>query len=170
MHGKIHIYTGNGKGKTTASIGLSIRAAGSGKKVLIVHFMKEKESSEHNILKKIDLIDYFHFGKEGFILGSPSQSDISIAKKGFRKCADGLTSGAYDLVIIDEIINALYCGIFTEKEVLGLLNSKRDDVEVALTGRNATKALIEKADLVSKIVEIKHYYNSNVQAREGIEF
>ncbi len=167
--GYIHIYTGNGKGKTTAAIGLAIRAAGAGKKVFIGQFVKGMEYSELKILKTIPNIRVELLGKECFIEKEPSEEDIQLARKGLETCGVILSRGDYDLVILDEITIALYFKLFDLDEVIHVLKNKAHHVEVVLTGRYADDKLIEMADLVSEMKEIKHYYSQGILSREGID-
>lgn len=167
--GYIHIYTGNGKGKTTAALGLAIRAAGAGKKVFIGQFVKGMEYSELNILKDIPNISLELLGKECFIEKAPSEEDIRLARQGLDLCRDILSRGDYDLVILDEITIALYFNLFELDEVIDILKNRAPQVEVVLTGRYADDKLIEMADLVSEMKEIKHYYSQGLLSRQGID-
>lgn len=167
--GYIHIYTGNGKGKTTAALGISLRAVCSGKKVYFAQFIKGMKYSE---LKAPDFIPGFtmkQYGKDCFIYNKPTEEDIKLAKEALMECADILSKGNYHMVVLDEINIALYYKLFTVNEVIDALNNRKANVEVIITGRNAPIELIEKADLVTEMKEIKHYYNKGVQARIGIE-
>ncbi|MGE5627052.1 MAG: cob(I)yrinic acid a,c-diamide adenosyltransferase [Solirubrobacterales bacterium] len=167
--GYIHIYTGNGKGKTTAALGISLRAVCAGKKVYFAQFIKGMKYSE---LKAPDFIPGFtikQYGKDCFIYNKPTEEDVKLAKEALKECAEILAKGAYDMVVLDEINIALYYKLFTVNEVIEALENRKVDVEVIITGRNAPAELIEKADLVTEMKEIKHYYNKGVQARLGIE-
>lgn len=168
--GYLQIYTGDGKGKTTASLGLAMRAAGAGLKTLIVQFAKGMEYSEHKTLKRFaDDIDFFNYGRRCFIQGGPEAEDIAEAKKGLDHAAEALKSAEYDLVILDEACIAVYFNLFSEEELIDVLKNRNPGTEVVLTGRRATPGLIEMADLVTEMKEIKHYYKDGVQARAGIE-
>jgi cob(I)alamin adenosyltransferase len=169
-HGYVQVYTGNGKGKTTAAIGLAVRAAGAGMKVYFCQFLKGQNSSELNSLQQLkDHIEIRHFGNESFVTGIPSESDLNVAMDGFEEGVNAVMSGAYDLVVLDEINYAIYLNLIKLQSVVQLIRNKPDKVEIVLTGRNAAKEIIECADLVSEIKEIKHYFNKGVVARIGIE-
>ena len=168
--GYVHIYTGNGKGKTTASLGLSIRAAGAGMKVFIGQFMKMGDYSEIKALERFsDLITIEQYGIKGFVKGKPSPEDIEASKKGLEKIKKIVASGAYDLVIIEEGNVAVMCGMFDAQELIDIIDAKPDHVELVITGRGADPRVIEKADLVTEMKEIKHYYQKGIKARVGIE-
>lgn len=168
--GYIHIYTGNGKGKTTASLGLSVRAALAGKKVFFGQFIKGMDYSELKLEKYLPNFEIHQFGRDCFIYKEPTKEDILKAKEGLDYCRKILESGEYDLVVLDEINIALYYELFSVDEVIDILNSKNRKVEVVLTGRNAPRELIDLADLVTEMQEVKHYYKKGVEARKGIEF
>ena len=169
--GFVHIYTGNGKGKTTASLGLALRAVGAGKKVFIGQFVKQGDYSELVAIRKfLPDITIRQFGLDSFIIGEPTQDDYKVAHDGLSEIKTVMASGEYDLVILDEINIALYFKLFTMREVVDLIGARPTKVEVVLTGRNAPKELIEIADLVTEMKEVKHYFSTGTQAREGIEF
>ncbi len=167
--GYIHVYTGNGKGKTTAALGLSMRAVCAGKKVFFGQFIKGMEYSELGIVKHVPNIEIEQFGRGCFIFNNPVQEDYDAAKKGLERIKEVLTSGNYDVVVMDEVNVALYYKLFSAEEVLELLKLKRPETEVVLTGRYAPEKIIEAADLVTEMKEIKHYYTKGVMARKGIE-
>jgi cob(I)alamin adenosyltransferase len=168
--GYIHIYTGDGKGKTTAALGLALRAAGAGFKVWIGQFAKGIEYSEHSALKRFDdLIAIKQFGKSCFIHDRPEQEDIKMALHGLEEAKKVMTKGEYQIVILDEACIALHFNLFTVKALLKAINKRARHVEVIITGRNAPEELINAADLVTEMKEIKHYYNKGVNARDGIE-
>ncbi len=170
MKGYIQIYTGDGKGKTTAAIGQALRAAGAGLKVFIGQFIKSSFYSELNSLKKLsDLITIKQYGRGCFIYGNPSNEDIQNAISGFKEIQEIVNSNNFQLVILDEINIAIYYKLIDTEDVLNLLHNKPNEVEIILTGRKADPRLIEVADLVTEMKEIKHYYQQGVQAREGIE-
>jgi len=166
----IHVYTGNGKGKTTAALGLAIRATGARKKVYIGQFIKADTYSELRCLKKIKAISVEQFGRGCFIRGKPSRTDIMLAQKGLVRAEKKIRSGKFDVVILDEILCALDLGLLKAQDVLALMRKMPECIELVLTGRNAPIALINAADLVSEIREIKHYYHKGIKARKGIEF
>ncbi|WDN87699.1 cob(I)alamin adenosyltransferase [Desulfosarcina sp. BuS5] len=168
--GYLQIYTGNGKGKTTASLGLSIRAAGAGMKVFIGQFMKMGDYSEIKALERFsDLITIEQYGIKGFVKGKPSPEDIAASKKGLEKIKSIVASGAYDLVILEEGNVAVMCGLFDVQELIDIIDAKPDNMELVITGRGADPGVIERADLVTEMKEIKHYYQKGVNARVGIE-
>jgi len=171
MKGYIQIYTGNGKGKTTAAFGLALRAAGAGKKIFIAQFVKGQIYSEIRALEKFhENITIEQYGLECFIVNEPKQEDIDLARKGLKDVADIIRNGDHDLVILDEANIALYYKLFTVEELLDILKSKPEHMEIVITGRYAPPELIEAADLVTEMREIKHYYVQGVPAREGIEY
>lgn len=168
--GYIQIYTGNGKGKTTAAMGLAVRAAGAGLTVFIGQFVKGMHYSELDSLKQFEpQITIQQYGRDCFIYNEPTEEDIRIAREGFDEIKAVVTSGDYSLVILDEIAIANYYKLIDVDEVLALIENKPDHVEMILTGRYIDQKLIDAADLVTEMTEIKHYYTQNVQARVGIE-
>lgn len=166
----IQVYTGNGKGKTTAALGLALRASGAGLKVYIGQFVKGKHYSELNALRKIKNIKLEQFGRNCFIKKLPDQKDIESAKIGLEKIKKIIVKGIYDVVILDEINIALKLKLLTLKDVIVLLKKVPKKIELVLTGRNAHPKIVKIADLVSQIKEIKHYYQKGIKARKGIEF
>ena len=167
--GYVQVYTGNGKGKTTAALGLALRAAGAGLKVFIGQFIKGQRCSEHLMLERLgDMITYRQYGR-GLIRNTPTEEDIAGAREGMREIGDAARSGAYDVVILDEINVAVRMGLISVDEVLGLMRGKGAAVELVLTGRNAPDLVMAQADLVTEMREIKHYYKKGVRARRGIE-
>lgn len=190
--GYVQVYTGNGKGKTTAAIGLAIRALGAGKRVLLLQFMKSKVYSEHNILPQISpdlhletLGKPFFVAKEGsltaeelakwgsevvvFPPGKPPADYVAVAVQGVARAKEAVSNGKYDLVILDEINVAMFFELVSWQQVEDVINSKLENVELVLTGRGASPELIERADLVTEMREVKHYYQQGVAARLGIE-
>ena len=165
--GFVHVYTGNGKGKTTAALGLAMRAAGAGKKVFIGQFVKGMHYSELDL--KIENIEIRQYGADCFIYKNPTENDIRIAREGLAEMAKILKNGKYDVVIMDEACIALYYRLFSFEELWTAVSDRAEHVEVIITGRYAPDALIEKADLVTEMKEIKHYYTKGIQARTGIE-
>ncbi len=170
MRGYIHIYTGDGKGKTTAAIGLALRAAGAGRKVYIGQFIKGMHYSELSILVRIPEISIHQFGRDCFIDRQPTAEDISFAQQGLQQIQKAVASGQYQLVILDEINIALYYRLLPIEKIIELIINRPEGIELVLTGRNAPAELIDMADLVTEMKEIKHYYSRGVQARAGIEF
>ena len=169
MKGYVQIYTGNGKGKTTASIGLAIRAAGAGLKVYIIQFLKKGDYSEIKALSRFGNIIVEQYGLGNFVKGKPSDEDIAAGAAGYLKLCELLKENNHDVVIAEEANVAVMCNLISEKELLALIDMKPENVELVMTGRGATAAVMEKADLVTEMKEIKHYYKKGVTARVGIE-
>ena len=168
--GLVQLYYGNGKGKTTAAMGLALRAAGCGLQVYIAQFIKGLKYSELVSLAKLkDNITVRQYGRGCFIKREATQKDIDAAQKGLAEVKNIITSGKYDVVILDEITIAEYFKLISVEDVLALIASKPQNLELILTGRKADNRIIEAADLVTEMVEIKHYYNEGIEAREGIE-
>ncbi|MBE0451275.1 MAG: cob(I)yrinic acid a,c-diamide adenosyltransferase [Clostridia bacterium] len=167
--GYMHIYTGNGKGKTTAAFGLAIRAACAGKKVYIGQFVKDMKYSETKIVDFLPNIVIEQLGEGCFISKNPTEQDRLVARKALQKCATILESEQYDLVILDEINIALYYDLIDVNEVIDALEHRKKSIEVVLTGRYAPEKLIVLADLVTEMKEIKHYYTQGVLSREGFD-
>ena len=168
--GLIQIYTGKGKGKTTASLGLAVRAAGHNFKIAIIHFMKIWDYGEVKSLKKLG-IDLFRYGTTELIdPKNPSPIDYEEAEKAILKAEKLIEKSDYDILILDEINVAVDFSLIPIKRVVDLLDKKPDNLELVLTGRNCPQELIERADLVSVIDEIKHPYQGGMEARKGIEF
>ena len=164
----IHVYTGEGKGKTTASIGLGIRAIGANKKVLMVQFLKDGKSSEKEVIEEVDGFDVKSFGRTGVLKpGDFSNEDKKLVGLGF----DFLEENAekYDLIILDEINVAIHMNLIDVDKIISFLK-RNSNKEIVLTGRNAKKEIIEIADLVTDLKEVKHYFRSGTPARKGIEF
>lgn len=166
----IQVYTGNGKGKTTAALGLALRAAGAGLKIYIGQFVKSGCYSEINVLKKIRNIKLEQFGHGCFIRKQPSAKDVQLAKDGLAKIKRIISKKIYDMIILDEINIALSFGLLELVDVIELIKSIPKKTELILTGRSADPAIIKLADLVSEIKDKKHYYKKGVKARKGIEY
>lgn len=169
MKGCLQVYTGNGKGKTTAALGLALRAAGAGKKVFIAQFVKGMHYSELNILPQLPGITLKQYGRGCFITREPSRADYAAAAAGFEEIRAILVSGAYDVVILDEANIALYYGLIEFDALKEVLLQRAEQVEVVITGRYAPPELNELADLVTEMKEVKHYYQTGLEARVGIE-
>jgi len=170
--GYIQVYTGNGKGKTTAALGLALRAAGYGRRVYFGQFLKGQNYGELISVRKLaPLITIEQFGRKGFIhvTENPDDEDIARAKKGLQTCLKAMLSRKYSIIVFDEINVALRFHLLSEKEVHDVLDQKPEEVEVVLTGRYAPPSLIKRADLVTEMKEKKHYYAKGVRARLGIE-
>ena len=170
MIGYVQVYTGDGKGKTTAAIGMAIRAAGANLRVFIAQFVKGMHYSELEALKKHEgQITVRQYGRDCFIHNKPSQEDVLSARRGLEEAGKILQSGDYDLVILDEANIATHYDLFPVEELLSLIASRPEHVELVITGRRADPRIIEVADLVTEMRDIKHYYTRGVQARPGIE-
>lgn len=168
--GYIHIYTGDGKGKTTAALGLSLRAAGAGLNVFIGQFLKGMEYSELLSLQKLSAnIEIKQLGGACFVFGEPSADDIRMAQDGLKLIKEKILSQKYDMIIMDEVNVAVSLGLLSAESVIDVIKLKPDGMEIIMTGRGAPAEFIELADLVTEMKEIKHYYQKGVLARVGIE-
>ena len=189
--GYVQVYTGNGKGKTTAALGITMRAAGAGMKVAFIQFMKALGYSEQKILPTLPGVTWKTLGKPFFIAkagsiseedlaaygdacvvfeeGNPPEDYVKMIRDGFEEARKMVLSGEYDMVVLDEINCAMYFELLDVEDVLDLIRNKPIHTELILTGRCAPEEIIEAADLVTEMREIKHYYNEGVQARRGIE-
>jgi len=169
--GFIHVYTGNGKGKTTAAIGLGVRATGEGLKVYMIQFMKGRRYSEIDALENIPNFTVVQYGRDEFVLKeNPEQIDIDLARKGFEQARKIINKGEHDVVILDEINVAVDYNLIPLHDVLQLLEEKTKKVELILTGRYASPEVVKQADLVSEILEIKHPYQNGIESRKGIDW
>ena len=168
--GYVQVYTGDGKGKTTAALGLALRAAGAGLKVFIAQFVKGMEYSELDALARFgDAITVKQYGRGCFIYREPTDEDRRAAREGLAEIRQVVASGEWDVVIVDEGNIATHYGLITVDELLELAETKPDHVELVITGRRAHPRLLERADLVTEMTEVKHYYTQGVVARKGIE-
>lgn len=175
--GYVQVYTGNGKGKTTAAMGLSLRALGQGKKVNITMFTKGGDNyGEIKAFNKLqpDIRKNLTINQAGLdrivYTSNETEEDKKIMQKGWEKAKKVIQNGEADVVVLDEINIALDLNMIDEKDVIETIKNKPKNVEIVMTGRNAHKSVIDVADLVSEIKEVKHYYNKGVMAREGIEY
>ncbi len=189
--GYVQVYTGNGKGKTTAALGLTMRASGAGMKTAFIQFMKALGYSEQKILPTLPGVTWKTLGKPFFIAkagsiseedlakygggcvvfeeGNPPEEYVKMIHEGFQEAKEMLLSGDYDMVVLDEINCAMFFGLIGTDEVLDLIKNKPARTELVLTGRCAPEEIIEAADLVTEMREIKHYYTQGVEARRGVE-
>ncbi len=189
--GYVQVYTGNGKGKTTAALGITMRASGAGMKIAFIQFMKALGYSEQKILPTLPGVTWKTLGKPFFIAkagsiseeelaeygdtcvvfeeGNPPAEYVKMINDGFAEARKMVLSGEYDMVVLDEINCTMFFGLLGVEEVLELIRNKPAHTELILTGRCAPEEIIEAADLVTEMREIKHYYNDGVQARRGIE-
>jgi cob(I)alamin adenosyltransferase len=170
--GFIQVYTGNGKGKTTAALGLALRAAGRKMMVCMIQFMKGGVSCGEHLAAPLlaPYLTIIRTGREGRVnRESPAPEDFREAMEGVAHARQALADGKYGVVILDEINGAVACGLIPVDEVISIMESKPPDVELVLTGRNAHERIITAADLVTEMRELKHYFRSGVVARLGIE-
>ncbi len=187
VHKMIYVFTGNGKGKTTAALGVVLRAAGANFKVLIVRFLKSKgTSSEEKVLSRIKGVKVKSFGRKGFF--APKEDfkkhpelrkmgvrplekiDKDLAREGLKEAEKGVSAGKYKVLILDEINMALYFRLIGEKKVLSLLKKHGKKTDIILTGRNCPREILNVADLVTEMKEVKHYYKRGVPAKRGIDY
>ena len=172
MKGRVQVYTGNGKGKTTAALGLACRASGQKKKILMIQFMKGKVNyGELKSAKKLPGFTIKQFGRPSFVdKKNPAPADIKGAREGLAFAQKAIATQKYDIVILDELNVALDFNLVSLKDVLTLISGKPEKLELVITGRYAHPKIIKLADLVSEVKEVKHYYKQGVPARKGIEF
>jgi cob(I)alamin adenosyltransferase len=171
--GYVQVYTGDGKGKTTASLGLVCRAAGYGHRACIVSFLKgDPNYGELRFIREhMPMVDYHLAGRMNFVdPNDPDPADVEIAAEGIARAAEAIASGEYHLVVLDEVNVAANLGLVTEEEVLAMLDARPEHVEVVLTGRDAPESFVERADLVTEMRMVKHFYEAGIPARRGIEF
>lgn len=168
--GYIQVYCGNGKGKTTAALGLSLRTLLSGGSVYFAQFCKGLETAEMSLCSHFDTFVMEQYGTGKFIVGDPTQEDLKQARKGLEHSRNVLLSGYFDLVVLDEIILSVFYQLITIEEIISMLRLRKPWVEVVLTGRKAPHELIEAADLVTEMKKVKHYFDSGIKARKGIEY
>ena len=169
--GLVHIYTGNGKGKTTAAFGLAFRAAGRGLSVLIVQFLKPSDGyGEQLACGKFPNVELLCLGLDHFVSKNPKQEDIDAARSALDKTLELMRSGKYDIVIMDEAINAVRMKLIPDTDLIDALKSRPAHIEVVMTGRGITPALEEYADYVTEMKLVKHPYDRGIQARAGVEF
>jgi cob(I)alamin adenosyltransferase len=170
MKGYTQVYTGDGKGKTTAAMGLALRAAGAGLKVYIAQFVKSERYGEIDAFERFsDLITCRLYGSGCWLEGKPNDEDIQLARSGLDEVRQIITAGKHDVVILDEANIATFFGLLSVNDLIGLIDLKPAGVELIFTGRKADPRLVDRADLVSEMREIKHYYQKGVLARKGIE-
>ena len=170
--GSVQIYTGNGKGKSTAAIGQAVRAAGFGLRTYIAQFMKEFPYNELISLKHLsEWITIEQFGGDEFVFKKdlPGEEELVKARKGLQSAKEKMLSGEYDIIILDEAIVAIYFKLIETKDLIEFINTKPTNVELILTGRYCPEELIKLADLVTEMKEVKHYYQKGITSRNGIE-
>ncbi len=170
MKGYVQIYTGDGKGKTTAALGLIMRAHGAGLRVYLGQFLKNGNYSEIKTLReRFPEVTVKQFGSGNFIKDKPSPEDISLAKQGLDELRQAMLSGKYDVIIADEINCAESTGLLTAEQIIQLIKDKPANIEMILTGRKANSLVIQHANLVTEMKSIRHYHDEGVKARPGIE-
>ncbi len=167
--GLVHVYSGDGKGKTTAALGLAIRAAGQGMKVAFIQFVKGEQCGEHIFAKRYNPFEIIQISSGDSFKKSKQQLSQEVQQT-LNYAHEQILSGKYDLVVLDEIFVAVNQGLITINQVLELLDSKPSSVELVLTGRNAPPEITQRADLVTEMLMIKHPFTGGTGARRGIEF
>jgi cob(I)alamin adenosyltransferase len=170
--GLVQVFTGNGKGKTTAALGTAVRAAGHGLRVFIVFFMKGNYAyGEYNTLPKLPNVKIAGFGLRCLIgRNKVSPEEVEEARRAMAAAREAMHSGSYDLLVLDEVNMAVYFKLISADDVVRLIEDKPPDLELILTGRYADPRVIELADLVTEMVKLKHPYDHGVKARKGIEY
>jgi cob(I)alamin adenosyltransferase len=169
--GLVHVYTGDGKGKTTAAIGLGVRAIGVGLQVHMIQFMKGRRYSELDALEHLPGFSVVQFGRDEFVnKEKPEQVDIDLAQKGLAHAREVLRDNKYDVVILDEINVAVEYRLLVVQDVLDLIDKKPASMELILTGRYARPEVVRQADLVTEMLEIKHPFQQGIQSRKGIDW
>lgn len=171
--GLVLVYTGNGKGKTTAALGLAVRAIGHGEKVYMIQFMKgnEKYGEVQAVRKYLPNMRLIQKGLDAFVRkGKPSDEDLKLAREGIELAKEVISKGEHDLVILDEINVAQDYGLLSEKDVFDVISLKPEHVTIVLTGRYASEAILEKADMISEVKEVRHHYKKGIVAQPGIEY
>ena len=170
--GYVQLYTGNGKGKTTAALGLALRAAGAGLRTIVVQFMKGQHYSELDAVKRRDdMIKIEQYGSPEFC-GPDEESfkqHYQLARNAIARSREAIVDDNFEIVILDEIVTAYLFKLVTLDEIVELIKNRDTGKELVLTGRGAPKSLLKYCDLVTEMKERKHYYNEGVQARQGIE-
>lgn len=171
--GLVHIYCGDGKGKTTCSVGLTVRACGYGLHVLFMQFLKSSDSSELNVLKKlpgVDVMDAKPIKKFSFMMTDEEKKDVrKINADQVAEIRRLLDNDHYDMVVMDECLGAIEAGLLDESVVVDFIENRPEQLELVMTGRKPTDKLVELADYVSRIDKVKHPYDQGVPARNGIE-
>ena len=169
--GKVQVYTGNGKGKTTAALGLMLRAAGAEMDIYFGQFMKTGGTSEAEALRRFlgCAVTMEQYGSGGELSGPDRERDAACARSGYEKARAALSSGRYDLVVLDEILVAQHLGLLAVEDLLQLMDERTQHTELVLTGRWAAEEVCQRADLITEMGEVKHYFHAGVPARTGIE-
>lgn len=171
--GLVHLYVGDGKGKTTAAIGLAVRALGAGKKVLLLQFLKGQQSSELEPLRRLGIVIERTEEIKKFVF-QMNEQELAQAAKSCKACMDALRAalgeGGYDVIVLDEVVDAVNCKLVETEELVGLIASRCAGVEIVMTGRNPNDQIIEIADYLTVMTALKHPYQQGVQSRKGIEY
>ena len=167
--GLVQVYTGDGKGKTTAALGQALRAAGQGMKVIFIQFLKGEEGGEHFLAKKFRPFEIVQIGT-GNIFKKSDDELMAEARQAFELAEKALISGDYDMVVLDEIFIAHWRGFISRNDILDLIEKKPRHVELIMTGRKAPAEVIKRADLVTEMLMIKHPFSSGIHQRKGIEY
>lgn len=172
MKGFVQCYIGNGKGKTTAAIGLAIRAAGWGKHSIIIQFLKGQKSGEQIALKRFnDLVTLESYGTKNFYIpGNNNTQHTTLVHNAYNRCMEVCGDSSYDIIICDEILTALHFKLITSEDIIALIQAKRSDAELILTGLSLPKHLYPYCDLITEMKEKKHYYQKGINSRKGIEW
>lgn len=171
LPGLIMVFTGDGKGKTTAAVGQAVRALGHGYKVFMIHFMKGRDYGEFLATDKMQNLTLVRAGRDDFVSrDNPDPIDVELAENGFAQAEKAVMSGDYNLVVLDEINVAVDYGLIEESRLLELLKNKPQHVALVLTGRNASPELVKMADTVSEVLAIKHHYETGADCCKGIEY
>ncbi|MDP2871917.1 MAG: cob(I)yrinic acid a,c-diamide adenosyltransferase [Bacillota bacterium] len=172
QRGLLMVYSGQGKGKTTAALGLALRAVGHGKKVLMIQFMKgDPNYGEIKAAKFLPGFEIVQQGQPSFVdQSNPGAEDLRLAQEGLRLAGRALAQGDQDLIVLDELNVAVEYGLVSPDEMLATLERRRPEVDVVVTGRGAHPELVKRADMVSEILDIKHHFHEGVTARAGIEY
>jgi len=169
--GIVQVFTGDGKGKTTAALGCGLRAAGHGFRILMIQFMKGRRYGELEAVKNVPGFEIAQFGRDSFVeKGNPCTEDLALARMGLERAREALTSGSYDMIILDEVNVAVDYGLLSVEDLLDFIEQKPPHVELILTGRYAHEKVIAAAQTVTEMVDSKHHYFTGLEAREGIEY
>lgn len=167
----VMVLTGNGKGKTTAALGMALRAVGHGGQVVVVQFMKGRTYGELKAVKEMPHFQIIKGGRDVFVdKDNPAEIDLKMAQESFAKARDYVNSGRYKMVVLDEINVAVHYGLIQASDVLQLIEQRPEHVDLVLTGRYMPEEFFEIADLISEVKEVKHHYQKGIPARSGIEY
>jgi len=168
----LQVYSGQGKGKTTAALGLALRAIGAGRKVLLIQFLKDGRSSEIRAVKKyLPALEVKTYGRPVFVTKNTlKDKDYQLARAGLEVAEKAVRSRRYGLVILDEVNVVVNLGLLEKEKILDLMKETPRKIELVLTGRGAKKEIIDQADLVTEMKEVKHYFRQGLKARRGIEY